>query len=69
MVVSLCVPGKGRTESPSSSRLLGEGEGSFFSLFVFISLPLGAREVAMEHTTFQLLMLHCDNVLYSHNVT
>ena len=60
-MASLCVPGEGRTGSPSSSGLLGEGEGSFFSLFVLVFLPLGAREVAMEHITLQC-------VLHSHNI-
>ena len=61
-MASLCVPGEGRTGSPSSSGLLGEGEGSFLSFFVLVFLPLGAREVAKVHITLQCVML-------PHNVT
>ena len=61
-MVSLCVPGEGRTGSPSSSGLLGEGEGSFLSLFVLVFLPLGARKVTMEYITLQCVLL-------SHNVS
>ena len=58
----LCVPGEGRTGSPSSSGLPGEGEGSFFSFLVLVFLPRGARKVAMEYIILQ-------GVLLPHNVT